>query len=65
MELYAPAVVMSDILTPLLCCKNRFHADGTGVFALSVRVTDVTEGTTEEGTDTVMLVLNVLYTVPP
>ena len=56
----APAQVMVDSFAPLWCCINRFQEDGTGVFALSVSVKAETVGTTLAGTDTVIVVLNVL-----
>ena len=52
-ELYAPAVVIADTLTPLLCWMNMFQADGTGVSVLSASVMLVSVGTTLDGTETV------------
>ena len=47
---------MADTLTPLWCCTNMFHADGTGVPVLYARVIDDTVGTTLAGTETVIVV---------
>ena len=57
-ELYAPAVVIADTLTPLLCWMNMLQDDGTGVSVLSASVMEVTVGTTLAGTDTASFTVN-------